>query len=193
MLDFIKEKARELGAQNCPHCEQLDFGFGLAGKEPGGGKCINCTKDVQKYNTLKTMQFSFEIFRELVANYDDFHLSDDKQAFRGNMITSINNFLDPIINEGVLPPDDDMLRLQVALKTMQVAIGSEKQLGGVITMKMGALGMALGKPHYKNTVKILAVCILSINYILTYPAKASPLNPKPAKQEKKGLFSRWFS
>ena len=192
MLAFIQAKATELGAQNCPHCGQLDVGFGMSGNEGNGGGCINCKKSVPKYSSLKTMQFSLEVFRELVANYDDMRDDTaDNRAFTSNMVGSLSNFLEPIQNNGRMPAASDIARLQAAMKTMDVAIGSEDRLGGAIRFNFGKPEIGFAKTIYKTSVTTLAVCTMAFIYIMKYPTGGA--TAKPASPEKKGFFSRWFS
>lgn len=199
MLAFIQAKATELGAQKCSHCGQLDVGFGMAGSDGNGGLCTNCQETVPRYSALKTMQFSLEVFRELVANYNDvLGNTTDGRVFAGNMVQSLSNFLEPIQSNGKLPDDSDMMRLQAAMKTMKVVIGSEEKLGGALGFEFGKYSLLLGKKSYETTVATLAVCALAFLYIVNYPTKAvtippKPATPKPASPEKKGFFSRWFS
>lgn len=194
MVDFLQAKAKELGAQNCPHCGQVDYGFGMAGAQAGGGVCINCQGEVQKYSALKTMHFSLAVYRELVAKYDDLQSGADIETFRRNLVGTLDNFLEPIINHNELPSDDDIIRLQEANKTMKVVLGSEKLLGGGVTLDFGKIGIAFAKAHvFKNSGKILGVCCLAIDYIQKYPAKATPFSLPAPKPKKKGFFARLFS
>jgi hypothetical protein len=194
MIDFLQAKAKELGAQNCPHCGNVDYGFGMAGAQQGGGACINCQGDVQKYTPLKTMHFSLAVYRELVAKYDDLQSSPDIDKFRRNLVGTLDNFLEPIIYHNSLPSDDDIIVLQDAIKTMKVVIGSEKKLGGGITLDFGKIGLAFSKANItKDSGKVLGVNCLAIDYILKYPAVPTPFSLPAPKATKKGFFARLFS
>jgi len=194
MINFLQAKAKELGAQNCPHCGKVDYGFGMAGAKPGGGVCINCQGEVQKYSPLKTMHFSLAVFRELVAHYDDLQSGPELDIFRRNLVGSLENFLEPIVHHNTLPSDDDIIVLQDAIKTMKVVIGSEKLLGGGITLDFGKIGLAFSKANvFKDCAKILGVNCLAIDYVLKYPAIPTPFSLPAPKAEKKGFFARLFS
>jgi hypothetical protein len=188
MLNFLQAKARELGAKPCPHCGQVDYAFGMAGAKPGGGMCINCQGAVPQYGPLQTMNFSLQVYREFVANYNDLVDSVEMDMFRHNLVATMDNFLEPILRHQQMPDDNDIVRLQEANKTMKVLIGSEQLLGGAVSLEFGKLSIVFAKQHLRqHTAKVLGTCCLAISYIqnyLTKPRSARTAEPAaiPARE-----------
>lgn len=168
MLDFIQDKAEELGALECPHCGILDFAFGLAGNNKKISYCISCKKEVQKYSTLKTMQFSLEVFRELVANYDNLNLPVHKT----NLIGTLTNFLEPILTSNTLPSNDDIFRLQQYLKFSRMMLGNTIHPKDMLVFDFGKNFLNFSKEKIsRESMYTLSVCLLCLLYIVKYPAK----------------------
>ncbi|MFH1118236.1 MAG: hypothetical protein V1775_00325 [Bacteroidota bacterium] len=163
MLNFIIERAKQLGAQNCVHCGKLDFGFGLAAEHLGGGYCINCFQPSKKYSDTKTLQFALEIFKEINENYDDINSSQDKVL----VIEFIESLLSPL-RLGKMPSNDLIIRLQALLKGMDGDIGGAK-IGGLLKFKRGVPGIVLAtynKSLVSHSAEMsLAICVLTINFI----------------------------
>ena len=206
-LPFLEEMARENGAQDCQHCGELDFGFGMGGPD-GGGRCFYCQGIVQKYSALMTMKFSLEVFRELLANYDKVPPSGNRSAFNSDMIGTMTGFLNLIRNQNTLPPDESISVFKDILNEVSFIVGNQEPLGGYLNLKLGKITMVLGKPSYTYTIKTLLVFALSIYYFQTYqtkPVQAKPIQPAfiqvplvpeasaPAAAVKRGFFSRLFS
>ena len=169
MITYIINKAKELGAQNCNNCHELDYGFALSGSEGEGGKCINCSSSVKQYSPEKTLQFSLLILKELLQSNDDCNTISDKQYF----ISKINDLALPLMDSNSLPANEEIIKFQALLKSIPKGMfGSEDKIGGVVTLENGKWGLALGKTNLTmGKVKSLTICALSIYYIMNFKVK----------------------
>lgn len=169
MIQFIKERASALGAQNCPNCGELDFGFGLSGKDGNGGKCVNCSESVEKYSPEKTLRFCLEVYRELAQSYDDYNDPSDTRV----VINYVDDLLSPLVSSNTLPPNEKIIQFQTFLKAPSKGLlGSPTKLGGVITKENGVPGLSLEKTNLTmNKVKALSICVLAIHYMQTFKVK----------------------
>jgi hypothetical protein len=164
MITYIQNTAKSLGAQYCPHCQELDIAFGLAGNTGNGGVCVFCNKTVSKYPEKITLQFSLDIIRELLKSYDDYSSLKEKQT----TIKFIDDLLFPLTKQNSMPSSKDFLFFKTILLTPPDGsiIGSPTKLCGAIHWKNGLPNLALDKNNITTAgLYSLSVCLLSILYI----------------------------
>lgn len=162
MFDFVLDTAQDLGAEDCPHCGQMDYGFGILRK--GKHLCLNCDKPVKEYSKEKTFEFSLTVFRELLVSYTD-NITD-----KAVLVQFVDSLLKPLKESSVFPSNEQIIKLQAAFKAMpKVLFGGEKLDGGIFFNKgIAGLNMIPGRRIQNVNIQNLAVCLLAVQFIQGY-------------------------
>ena len=175
LYSFLVNKSMELGAEHCGNCGRQDasFGLGIKGKfeqNTKSGYCIWCKSPVKTYPKVKTLQYCFEVYKEVFLNYNDRAHQDDKQMAK----QMIDDILSEIKSNNNLPSNEKILKFQsqniYLCRLGAYAIGSPETMGGYVIIQDAHVFPKLEENFLKleGDAYAIAIACLCINYILYF-------------------------